>query len=173
MSDTFLLGAGFSKAICETMPTMRELYNLLEPLSGMEDGFSREAYEYASGNVETLLSYYAIPSPHDDTAELLRKQRVTVLLENRIGKLLQNLEEEGLEHGLNSNGKELVSRWHEQRSHILTTNYDTLVERIAGTSGIHDRKGRQGRVILYGSLSDSGHYCPSTRRLCGRRLQLP
>ena len=30
MSDTFLLGAGFSKAICKTMPTMKELYELLE-----------------------------------------------------------------------------------------------------------------------------------------------
>ena len=135
MSDTFLLGAGFSKAICETMPTMRELYKLLEPLSGTEDGFSREAYEYASGNVETLLSYYAIPGPHDDTVEVLLKQRVTALLENRIGELLQSLEEEGAEQGLNSSGKQLVSQWHEQRCHILTTNYDTLVERIAEQVG--------------------------------------
>ena len=32
---------------------------------------------------------------------------------------------------LNPNGSKLVSKWHDQRSHILTTNYDTLVERIA------------------------------------------
>ena len=131
MSDTFLLGAGFSKAICKTMPTMKELYELLEPLIGMADGFSREAYDYASGNVETLLSYYAIPNPHDDTVELLRKQRVTALLEIGIGALLHEREREGAEQGLNPNGSKLVSKWHDQRSHILTTNYDTLVERIA------------------------------------------
>ena len=131
MNDTFLLGAGFSKAICTTMPTMKELYELLEPLIGTADGFSREAYEYASGNVETLLSYYAIPSPHDDTVELLRKQRVTTLLEIGIGALLQERENEGAKDGLNPNGSKLVSKWHEQRSHVLTTNYDTLVERIA------------------------------------------
>ena len=146
MSDTFLLGAGFSKAICETMPTMRELYKLLEPLSGTEDGFSREAYEYASGNVETLLSYYAIPSPHDDTVEVLLKQRVTALLEKRIGELLQRLEEEGAEHGLNCNGKKLVSQWHEQRSHVLTTNYDTLVERIAEQVGYTTESGDKGEL---------------------------
>ena len=71
MSDTFLLGAGFSKAICKTMPTMKELFGLMEALIGQADGFSREAYEYASGNVETLLSYYAIPNPHDDSIEQL------------------------------------------------------------------------------------------------------
>ena len=146
MSDTFLLGAGFSKAICETMPTMRELYKLLEPLSGTEDGFSTQAYEFASGNVETLLSYYAIPSPHDDTVEVLLKQRVTALLEKRIGELLQRLEEEGAEHGLNCNGKKLVSQWHEQRSHVLTTNYDTLVERIAEQVGYTTESGDRGEL---------------------------
>ena len=131
MSDTFLLGAGFSKAICKTMPTMKELYKLLETLIGEADGFTREAYDYADGNVETLLSYYAIPIPHDDLVERARKDRVTKLLELGIGKLLQEREEEGAIQGLNPNGKRLASKWHEEQSHILTTNYDTLVERIA------------------------------------------
>ncbi len=63
MNDAFLLGAGFSKAIARTMPTMPELYAKLEPLIGTADGFTRGAYDYAAGNVETLLSYYAVPSP--------------------------------------------------------------------------------------------------------------
>ncbi len=131
MNDAFLLGAGFSKAICKTMPTMTELYALLEPLIDEADGFSRDAYEYASGNVETLLSYYAIRSPHDDPVEFLRKRRVTTLLEIEIGTLLQTREQEGAESGLNPGGAKLISKWHERRSHVLTTNYDTLVERIA------------------------------------------
>ena len=131
MSDTFLLGAGFSKAICNTMPTMQELYILLEPLIGKADGLAKEAYDYAEGNVETLLSYYAIPNPHDDAIERARKGRVTQLLELGIGGLLQEREEEGANCGLNSNAKRLALKWHEQRCHILTTNYDTLVEGLA------------------------------------------
>ena len=122
--DTFLLGAGFSRAICKTMPTMKKLYDLLEPLIGEADGFSREAYEYASGNVETLLSYYAIPSPHDDQVEFLRKQRVTALLEIGIGALLQQRENEGARHGLNPSGSKLVSKWHDQRSHVEKSRTD-------------------------------------------------
>ena len=93
MSDVFLLGAGFSKAIAKTMPTMRELYAELEGLIGTADGFTRDAYDYADGNVETLLSYYAIPSPHDDMVEALRKRRVTALLELGIGEFLRVREE--------------------------------------------------------------------------------
>ena len=77
MGDAFLLGAGFSRAICSKMPTMKELFKALEPLVGEVDGFSREAYDYAAGNVETLLSYYAIPSPCDDHIERLRKPQST------------------------------------------------------------------------------------------------
>lgn len=132
MTDAFLLGAGFSKAICKTMPTMNELYALLEPLIGTADGFTREAYDYASGNVETLLSYYAIRGPHDDGVEGLRKQRVARLLEMEIGGFLVSREAEGAGRGLNPRGVMLVSKWHNQGSHVLTTNYDTLVERIAG-----------------------------------------
>ena len=144
--DTFLLGAGFSRAICKTMPAMKELYVLLEPLIGAADGFTREAYEYASGNVETLLSYYAVPSPHDDQVELLRKQRVTALLEIGIGALLQQRESEGASHGLNPSGSKLVSKWHDQRSHVLTTNYDTLVERIAADKMYTTASGSKGKL---------------------------
>ena len=131
MTDAFLLGAGFSKAVCKTMPTMMELYKLLNPLVGKATGISNEAYEYASGNVETLLSYYAIPGPHDDPVERLRKQWVTRLLEDKIGQILQQREDDGTEQGPDRPIDKLVSKWHEHRTHVLTTNYDTIVEQAA------------------------------------------
>ena len=131
MSDAFLVGAGFSKAMSPLMPTMKELHTLLEGLIGNADGFTREAYDYADGDVEALLSYYAIPNPHDDAIEALRKRRVTALVELGIGLVLEEREIAATNEGLNPNGTALVSRWHEQCSHILTTNYDTLIERLA------------------------------------------
>ena len=133
MRDAFLLGAGFSKAVWPTMPTMHELFQRLKLLIEQVDGFSEEAYDYASGNVETLLTYYAIPSPSDDPIEVLRKRRVTTLLEQKIGSVLQfhektvDLDASGMKLG-----KKLVGKWMEERSHVLTTNYDTLVERLTG-----------------------------------------
>ena len=147
MTDVFLLGAGFSKAVCKAMPTMKELYDLLGHLIGSPDAFSKQAYDYASGNVETLLSYYAIPSPQDDTAELLLKRRVTEFLERKIGSLLRTREETGATDGLNPNAERLVVKWHRDRSHILTTNYDTLVERVASRDVFPVAGGKTGSLF--------------------------
>ena len=133
MGDTFLLGAGFSKAVWPKMPTMHELFKRLKPLIEQVDGFSKEAYDYASGNVETLLSYYAIPSPCDDHIEVLRKRRVTELLEQKIGSVLQCEEKTvALDAPGTKLGQKLADKWMDQQSHVLTANYDTLVERLAG-----------------------------------------
>ena len=77
------------------MPTMSELFEVLKPLIDQVDGFSPEAYKYADGNVESLLSYYAIRSPSDDSIEALRKHRVTAILERRIGEYLWTQELHG------------------------------------------------------------------------------
>lgn len=140
MRDVFLLGAGFSKAVFPDMPTMDELFEQLEPLVGIEDGVSPEAYEYAfkSGKVETLLSYYAVPNPSDDHIQGLHKRIVTARLEQSIGSVLQCRERHvDLLAPIPSTklGQKLVNKWMEQESHVLTANYDTLVEQLAG---LHD-----------------------------------
>ena len=124
------------------MPTMSELFEVLKLLIDQVDGFSPEAYKYADGNVESLLSYYAIRSPSDDSIEALRKHRVTAILERRIGEYLWTQELHGAIgkldpyfaaiDGLNQNGVKLVAKWRKQRSHVLTANYDMLVERMDG-----------------------------------------
>ena len=148
MTDVFLLGAGFSRAVCSTMPTMRDLYDLLEPTVNDPDGPSREAYDYASGNAETLLSYYAIPSPQDDRIQLLRKRQVTAYLEDKIGEIISEKEEEGATLGLNPRVRRLLSKWHEEKTHVLTTNYDTIIERLAA-EGKYPTGGDQMQGLHY------------------------
>ena len=132
MSDAFLLGAGFSKAVSNVMPTMHELYMSLEDLIGRADGFTYDAYEYTAGDAEALLSYYAIASPQDDMVGVIRKRRVTELIEIGIGAFISSRESEGASVGFNPQGSRLVSKWHDDRSQVLTTNYDSIVERLSG-----------------------------------------
>ena len=131
MADAFLLGAGFSKALHNVMPTMNELYDLLEVLVNVPQGIPKEAYDYAAGNAEALLSYFAIPAPQDDIVEVFQKKRLTELIERGIGESVSECEIKAVSLGLNTNGGKLVSKWHENKCHVLTTNYDSLVETIA------------------------------------------
>ena len=135
MRDAFLLGAGFSKAVFPWMPTMDELFKKLKSLVGIKDGVSREAYQYAGGNVESLLSYYAVPNPSDDPDEVLRKRIVTARLEQRIGSVLECRERrtDRLDPSMEL-GRKIVHKWYEQDCHVLTANYDTLVEQLSGKS---------------------------------------
>ena len=56
MNDAFLIGAGFSKAVCPQMPTMKQLYERLRDSADDGDGITEEEYNYAAGDVEGLLS---------------------------------------------------------------------------------------------------------------------
>ena len=166
MGDVFLLGAGFSKAVCPTMPTMNELFELLEPLIGQVDGFSQEAYHYAAGDLEKLLAYYAVRSPSDDSIEVLRKQRVTAIVERRIGEHLWTQELSGAIggldanftaiDGLNPNGVKLVAKWRKQRSHVLTANYDMLVERM-DKAMLNNTALSLYPIVITSALSRRGH----------------
>ena len=146
MNDAFLIGAGFSKAVCPQMPTMKQLFKCLKDSADDGDGIAEEEYDYAAGDVEGLLSYFAITGPQDDLAEVLRKKRVTVLLENRIGSIVADLEQLEYKKGFNPKGLGLVRKWHEDQGHILTTNYDTVVERILWEGFKDDASGWPLRV---------------------------
>ena len=150
MADAFLLGAGFSKALHNVMPSMNELYDLLEVLVNIPQGIPKEAYDYAAGNAEALLSYFALPAPQDDIVDVFQKKRLTELIERGIGESISEREIEAVSLGLNTNGGKLVSKWHENKCHVLTTNYDSLVETLAGStqSGAGNDE-NSGRVLNY------------------------
>ena len=112
------------------MPTMTELYRMLKGLVGDPNGVPEETYAYAS-DAEALLTYYAIPGPQDDVAEVYRKKSITALIEEEIGAAIAKRESQALSSSANPTGFTLASKWHRERSHILTTNYDTLVEILA------------------------------------------
>ena len=98
MADAFLLGAGFSKALYDCMPTMTELYRMLKVLVGDPNGIREETYAYAS-DAEALLTYYAIPGPQDDVAEVYRKKSITALIEEEIGAAIAERESQALSSG--------------------------------------------------------------------------
>ena len=129
MSDVFVLGAGFSKAIYEEMPTMDELSTevlgrLIELKSPVPP-----ALENLDNNIELWMTYLSQPQPwlknHDNDynrsiAGRIRQQ-IKEIIDYRTSKAARYDPPKWL--------KNLIKSWHEQQATIITLNYDTLIER--------------------------------------------
>ena len=141
MLDVFILGAGFSRAINDSMPMMSNLteavrandcIDLPPPLKDLENRKYMEIEE----NVELWLTYLYHRQPwlHDDFNDL--NQRVA----NKIIAYITELIEAGTVTTLQSPPQSwlmtLVNQWHQDRASVITLNYDTLVESIARAHGI-------------------------------------
>ena len=139
--DVFILGAGFSRAISNSMPIMNDLtkavsenscIDLPPPLRDVENQSQREIKE----DVELWLTYLYHRQPwlQDDFNNSNRKAA------KRIVKYIAELIEEGTIATAQSPVPDwlvtLVHQWHQQKASVITLNYDTLVERIAKGIGI-------------------------------------
>ncbi len=126
MSDVFVLGAGFSKAINAAMPVLAGLGNRV--IKDLGDQRLDAGKDLAVDNLEDWLSYLAQDQPWLSEAENLLNRatflRVTPLLRRAIGEAETTTRAEPPPPWL----KQLVARWHRDRSTVLTLNYDTLVE---------------------------------------------
>ena len=127
MSDVFLLGAGFSKAISSHMPLLAELSELLRKRVDLPDYVTN-----LGDNIEHWMTYLSQPQPWISEIENLRHKAMFLELSRQIDLLLH----ERMQQVLNGNCPEwltgLIRWWHDSHSHVITLNYDTLIERAAG-----------------------------------------
>ena len=129
MSDLFILGAGFSKAIYDGMPTMGELSSaVLENQKESNLPIPDELYELGN-NIELWMTYLSEAQPwlkahgndfNKSIAGQLRKQ-IKEIIDDRTSSAAQSNPPSWLNR--------LIRSWHEQHATIITLNYDTLVER--------------------------------------------
>ena len=135
MSDIFLLGAGFSKAISPEMPVLSELSSqirkngieLPSPLSTFDD------------NLELWLSYLSQPHPWLRESQNLKNQAAAIDVTEAVGDVLTEKEHVTISNECPPWLRELTEFWHSSQSSVITFNYDTLIERTA--SMIKDSKG--------------------------------
>lgn len=131
MSDLFILGAGFSKAIYDGMPTMGELSSaVLENQKKFDLPIPDALYDLGN-NIELWMTYLSESQPwlkaHDNDfnksiAGQLRKQ-IKEIIDHRTTTAAQSNPSSWLNC--------LIRSWHEQHATIITLNYDTLVERAS------------------------------------------
>jgi len=143
--DVFLLGAGFSKALHQAMPLMSELGATVCRNLQLPD----ETLEPFGGDFEAWFSYLAEPQPwfsnaeaHDNAAmfERASQQVYSIILKAHPERDFENKTLE-----------QLAQYWVDHNSHIITFNYDLIVEQALNQT-------------IRGSAIDSFYEIPLTSR---------
>jgi len=135
MSDIFLLGAGFSKAVSTEMPVLSELSSQIKelgielpsPLSTLDD------------NLELWLSYLSQPHPWLRESQNLKNQAAAFDITEAVRDVLTEKERQTILNECPHWLRLLTEYWNSRQSNVITFNYDTLIERAACL--IKDSKG--------------------------------
>ena len=124
MSDVFLLGAGFSRAVSAQMPDLQEMSEVLRdrvkcpPRAGS-----------LTKNVEQLMTYLSQPHPWLAEPDNLENRAAFLRLTREIGSLLEDRTRKAVTESCPEFLQALVNYWHETQAVVITFNYDTLIER--------------------------------------------
>lgn len=124
--DVFILGAGFSKAISEHMPTLADLSKSVMPQ--LEELRLTKDKLPQGDNIEKLLSFLAQRHPWLTESEQLRNRAAFLELSKMIGKGLEELEKVTRTSNFPQWFTDMVKKWHEKQTDVITFNYDTLIE---------------------------------------------
>ena len=128
MSDVFLLGVGFSKAVSDGMPLLQELSSQIRGrLSDLPESLST-----VGDNIEIWLSYLSQPHPWLRESENLRNRALALEITEEIEKVLDEKEQLVVQDECPSWLLTLTQHWYETQAEVISFNYDTLVERAAG-----------------------------------------
>jgi hypothetical protein len=145
VGEVFVLGAGFSKAIHESMPVMP---NLLEPLNdflGRSRGLSSARYPRLQ-NVELFLSALAVDQPFLDVPSNLRNRALFHEVAGWLSRHLFDCQQRALSIEMPDWLAALVTTWHQRRCTIITLNYDTLIESTITALDLRDPDSRPVRA---------------------------
>ncbi len=128
MADVFVLGAGFSKAIHNEMPTMAELAKEVRSRlnrSGHTLPLELMLYE---DDIEMWMSYLSRAQPWLSDSDVDFNKS----LASRIREIISQILEEHISQVVTSAPPKwlnrLIASWHERQAVIVTLNYDTLIE---------------------------------------------
>lgn len=127
--DVWILGAGFSRQMHNSMPLMTGLAEGVRDIVSSRFGNPR-----ILANVESVLSELRTDTPWKSPARQHTDLALYEMALERIRSLLNvpydELRSNGGEPTL---GERLVNAWHINGSHILTFNYDLVVESVLGS----------------------------------------
>jgi hypothetical protein len=128
--DVFILGAGFSKAIHESMPLLKELsVPVLDRLR--TNGIDASTVPFVNENIELAMTFLAERHAWLSEAEYLRNRALSLDMTAAIAQELSARTQIVLRSLPTCPAPllRLVHWWHKRQAVIISFNYDTVVER--------------------------------------------
>jgi hypothetical protein len=146
VTDAFLLGAGFSRAVSEHMPLLNEL--------GDQIPFRSEEFRPAllSANFEKMLTYFAERQPWLNEETNLRNRATFLDISRRISSVLLRRQTDALQQPMPNWLHGLVERWIGQGTWVITLNYDTLIEKCLTEHVRRTSEPRLGAIFAHSGL---------------------
>ena len=146
MPDLFILGAGFSKAIDDRMPTMAELSSaILE--NGEKVDLPVAALHRLGNNIELWMTYLSQSQPWLKTPENDHNKAFAGQLREQIKEIIDDRTRSAARSDSPDWLKCLIRAWHERRATVITLNYDTLIERASQQLPITDQSGIRAEAM--------------------------
>jgi hypothetical protein len=124
-ADVFLLGAGFSKAVGQEMPTQDELGSELRSALGADADLPPN---FEARDFERWLTYLADDQPWRTERENLRARAAFLKVTELLREVLTTRERTVRLRPPPGWLTKLVTAWHRERATVITLNYDLLVE---------------------------------------------
>lgn len=131
MSHVFILGAGFSRAISDDMPLLGDLSEVVwrDVIERGELHSELLRFPEFKSNVELLLDYLGQRQPWQSERRGLLGRVAFLEVQQRIAHVVNDAEGPAFLDGSPKWLLDMVRWCEEHRSHIITLNYDTCVER--------------------------------------------
>jgi len=136
MNEVFILGAGFSRAVSRHMPLMRDLPKLIFERYRHADALPIDIRKRINDNVEMALAYLLEGNTSVPDKERDRNQRIFRDLVLVIRGLFIEYSRDPSIWGSNNPPEwleALITHWNRNHSTVISFNYDTLIERVAGS----------------------------------------
>lgn len=128
MSEAFILGAGFSKAVRDAMPTLRELSERILPELWNRDSELADRLTRMGSNVELWMSYLSQSQPWLSVEQNQYNLSFTGVIRKLIHSHIVDLVSKT--NTVPGWMTRLVYKWYEERVTVISLNYDTLVEYV-------------------------------------------
>jgi hypothetical protein len=141
--EVFILGAGFSKAISDQMPTLDELGHRIAGPFAKTPSFvllppaakaAVSAGRLPGGTLEAWLSHLATAAPFLDTSEQLHNSAIAQELVKLLVDEIERSEAVALSAAMPYWLRRLVALWDRLDAKVITFNYDTLLEQAVNAS---------------------------------------